>query len=69
MDAIRHIVAEARRHLTPGGWLMFEHGHDQGERARLTLHAAGYGEIFTAHDLAGTDRVSAGRLTQELRIQ
>lgn len=69
LDAIRHIVAEARKHLAPGGWLMFEHGYDQGERARLTLHAAGYGDIFTAHDLAGTDRVSAGRLTQEVPIE
>ena len=69
MDAIRHIVAEAKSHLEPGGWLMFEHGYDQGERSRLTLHAAGYEEIFTAHDLAGTDRVSAGRLTHEPPVQ
>ena len=69
MDAIRHIVAEAKGHLAPGGWLMFEHGYDQGERARLTLHAAGYEKIFTAHDLAGTDRVSAGRLTHEPQLQ
>ena len=63
LDAIRRIVAEAKSHLGPGGWLMFEHGYDQGERARLLLHGAGYEGIFTAHDLAGTDRVSAGRLT------
>jgi release factor glutamine methyltransferase len=69
MDAVRRIVSEAKSHLAPGGWLMFEHGYDQGERARLTLHAAGYEEIFTAHDLAGTDRVSAGRLTHEPPVQ
>jgi hypothetical protein len=48
---------------------MFEHGHDHGERSRLLLHAAGFVEIFTAHDLARTDRVSAGRLTSELRVE
>jgi release factor glutamine methyltransferase len=69
LDAIRHIVKHAKEHLAPGGWLLFEHGHDQGERARLLLHAQGYEQIFTAHDLAGTDRVSAGRLTLELRVQ
>lgn len=69
LDAIRHIVKHAREHLSPGGWLLFEHGHDQGERARLLLHSEGYESIFTAHDLAGTDRVSAGRLTVELRVQ
>lgn len=69
LDAIRHIVKHAKEHLAPGGWLLFEHGHDQGERARLQLHAEGYEEIFTAHDLAGIDRVSAGRLTLQLRVQ
>jgi len=69
LDAIRHIVKHAKEHLAPGGWLLFEHGHDQGERARLLLHTQGYEEIFTAHDLAGIDRVSAGRLTLELRVE
>ena len=69
LDAIRHIVKHAKKHLGPGGWLLFEHGHDQGERARLQLHAEGYTEIFTAHDLAGIDRVSAGRLTLQLQVQ
>lgn len=69
LDAIRHIVSHAQEHLAPGGWLIFEHGHDQGERARLLLHAKGYEEIFTAHDLAGIDRVSAGRLTLQLRVE
>jgi release factor glutamine methyltransferase len=68
LDAIRHIVRHAKEHLAPGGWLYFEHGHDQGERARLLLHTQGYEAIFTAHDLAGIDRVSAGRLTVELRV-
>jgi release factor glutamine methyltransferase len=69
LDAIRQIVSGGKTHLKPGGWLLFEHGHDQGERARLMLHAAGYTEIFTAHDLAGIDRVSAGRLTLELVVE
>ncbi len=69
LDAIRHIVKTAKAYLVPGGWLLFEHGHDQGEQARLLLHSQGYEQIFTAHDLAGTDRVSAGRLTLELRVE
>lgn len=69
MDAIREIVTKGKQHLKPGGWLLFEHGHDQGERARLLLHGAGYVEIFTAHDLARIDRVSAGRLTPENKLQ
>src|SRR5690606_23736537 len=30
LDAIREIVAGAPGHLRPGGWLLLEHGHDQG---------------------------------------
>jgi len=68
MEAIRHIVEGGKPHLLPGGWLLFEHGHDQGERARLLLQEAGFGDIFTERDLAGTERVTAGRLTAALRV-
>lgn len=61
LDDIRHIVAGAGAHLDAGGWLLFEHGWDQGEAARELLHAAGYAEVFTAQDLEQRDRVSGGR--------
>jgi release factor glutamine methyltransferase len=63
LDAIQRIVAEARRHLVAGGWLLFEHGYDQAGRARQLLQAAGYADIFSARDLAGIERVAGGRLT------
>ncbi|MEP6939217.1 MAG: peptide chain release factor N(5)-glutamine methyltransferase [Rudaea sp.] len=62
LDAIRAIVREARLHLKAQGWLLFEHGHDQGHAARDLLVAAGYREIFTANDLEGRERVSGGRV-------
>lgn len=58
---IRRIVADARAHLRPGGWLLFEHGWNQGDACRALLQQAGYGEVFTAQDLEGRDRVSGGR--------
>ncbi len=58
---IRRIVAGARDALVPGGWLLFEHGWDQGEACRTLLEAAGYREVFTAKDLEQRDRVSGGR--------
>ena len=60
LDAIRRIVADARAHLEPGGWLLFEHGWNQGDAARALLHAAGYTQVFTAQDLESRDRVSGG---------
>jgi release factor glutamine methyltransferase len=61
LDAIRLIVAGARAHLAAGGWLLFEHGHDQAARCRTLLDAAGYAAVASHRDLAGIERVTAGR--------
>jgi release factor glutamine methyltransferase len=61
LDAIRSIVAAAPGHLHPHGWLLFEHGHDQGSSARDLLAQSGFVETFTAVDLEQRDRVSGGR--------
>jgi release factor glutamine methyltransferase len=60
-ECIAAIVAAARDHLNPGGWLLFEHGHDQAARARARLNGAGFSAVFTVCDLAGLERVSGGR--------
>ncbi|MFC5743833.1 peptide chain release factor N(5)-glutamine methyltransferase [Dyella tabacisoli] len=62
LDAIRHIVEAAREHLNPDGWLLLEHGWNQGPAVRELLNAQGYRDVFTALDLEGRDRVSGGRL-------
>jgi release factor glutamine methyltransferase len=62
LDAIRIIVRDARAHLRPGGWLMLEHGFEQGLAVRELLVAEDYTEIFTIRDLEGRERVSGGRL-------
>jgi release factor glutamine methyltransferase len=59
-DDIRRIVADARAHLEPGGWLLFEHGWNQGDVARALLREVGYAQVFTAQDLEARDRVSGG---------
>ncbi len=59
---IRRISREARRHLVPGGRLMFEHGHDQAARTRILLRELGYEEVGSQADLAGIDRVTFARL-------
>ncbi|WP_432723568.1 peptide chain release factor N(5)-glutamine methyltransferase [Jeongeupia wiesaeckerbachi] len=64
-DGLKHvriIVAGAREHLAPHGYLLFEHGFDQGPASRALLADAGFVEVKTWTDLAGLDRVSGGRL-------
>jgi release factor glutamine methyltransferase len=60
LDSIRVLVAQAPEHLEPGGWLMLEHGFDQGAAVRALLAAAGLTRIATWRDLAGHERVSGG---------
>lgn len=60
--AIRKICAAAQTHLKANGWLMFEHGYDQGPAVRQLLSVRGYSDIFTAPDLEGRERVSGGCL-------
>jgi len=62
LDGIREIVAAASRHLTPAGWLVFEHGIGQAQHCRALLEAAGFREVFSRRDLAGIERVTGGRL-------
>ena len=62
LSCIRQIVAGASAHLNPGGWLLFEHGYDQGESSRNLLTAAAFKAALTHPDLAGIDRVSGAYL-------
>lgn len=58
LDAIRCIVTQSRSRLREGGWLLLEHGFDQGAAVRELLRQGGYEGVFTEPDLAGRERVS-----------
>ena len=62
LDALRQIAIESRTLLNPGGWLLLEHGYDQGPAVRALLNSAGYAEVRTIRDLAGIERVCCGRM-------
>ena len=61
LDAIRIIAREALAHVLPGGWLLLEHGWEQGAAVRAILEAAGWKEVATHGDLEDRDRVTLGR--------
>ncbi len=58
LDALRRIIADAPRHLRPPGWLLLEHGFDQGSAVRALLADARFTQIETMRDLSGHERVS-----------
>jgi release factor glutamine methyltransferase len=61
LDDIRRIVAEAPEHLFHDGWLLLEHGYDQGAAVRRLLLDRGFAEVATRRDLGGNDRITGGR--------
>lgn len=65
LDAIRSIAAAAPAHLRAAGWLLLEHGHDQGSAVRALLVAAGFQSVDTLRDLESRDRVTLGRAPPE----
>lgn len=60
LDDIRRISNEAKEHLTPGGWLMFEHGYNQALSVRQLLQQAGFFDVESLRDLSGIERVTIG---------
>ncbi|MBA2082827.1 peptide chain release factor N(5)-glutamine methyltransferase [Aeromonas veronii] len=57
---IRHIVTHAPAYLLTDGWLLLEHGWDQGEAVRQLLRDGGYREVATVRDYGDNDRVTLG---------
>ncbi|TBW49990.1 peptide chain release factor N(5)-glutamine methyltransferase [Marinobacter halodurans] len=62
LDDIREIAATAPDWLQPGGWLLVEHGYDQGAAVRDLFLAAGFSEVETGRDYGDNDRYTLGRI-------
>ena len=61
LSAIRTISTGARTRLVDGGWLLVEHGMDQGLAVRRIFEGDGYTGISTERDMEDRDRVTLGR--------
>ena len=61
----RRIVQQSPSYLKKEGWLLFEIGCDQGEAVSRLLVEAGFTEVRVIKDLAGLDRVVAGKRNRE----
>lgn len=65
LSAFKTIIAGAKDFLRADGWLLFEHGYDQGEAVRNILSQYKFRKIQTLADLAGLDRVTLGQINSE----
>ncbi|PAW00383.1 peptide chain release factor N(5)-glutamine methyltransferase [Vibrio coralliilyticus] len=62
---IKHISSQVLSFLQCDGWLMFEHGYDQGMAVREILGSLGYQNITTYKDYGENDRVTIGQFSPE----
>ncbi|AQL36143.1 MULTISPECIES: peptide chain release factor N(5)-glutamine methyltransferase [Pseudomonas syringae group] len=60
LDDLRTIIADASAHLNADGWLLLEHGYDQGPAVRELLIRHGFERIQTRRDLGEHERITFG---------
>ena len=63
MSAIHRIAVESLPMLEPGGYLIIEHGFEQGQATRSLLKSLDYQAVETKRDLANLERVTIGQKT------
>jgi len=56
------IIEQGRAFLLPDGWLLLEHGWQQGEAVRALFAKNDYQDVETTRDYGGNERLTAGRL-------
>ncbi|WP_297904403.1 peptide chain release factor N(5)-glutamine methyltransferase [Metallibacterium sp.] len=61
LDALRVIIHAAPEHLHARGWLLLEHGAEQGLAVRALLAARGFVEVRSLRDLQAHERVTLGQ--------
>jgi release factor glutamine methyltransferase len=62
LEALQQIVVQAPGHLTAGGSLLLEHGHEQSSAVQRLLRHQGFESIRTCLDLSGKTRITLGTL-------
>jgi len=63
---IQAIAEAAREHLISPGWLILEHGYDQGSLVKKTLETLGYSQVSIMEDLAKNERLTIGKWDGEM---
>lgn len=61
LDDIGAIIAGARSWLAPGGWLVLEIGHRQGDAVAALASQSGFQNVEVRNDLAHRPRIVAAR--------
>ncbi|MGY5956843.1 peptide chain release factor N(5)-glutamine methyltransferase [Kosakonia sp. BK9b] len=55
------IIDDAPSHLLPGGWLLLEHGWQQGAAVRELFNQRGWQQVETCRDYGNNERLTLGQ--------
>lgn len=58
---LAHIIATSKQYLKQQGWLLLEHGWQQGLTVRELFNENGYTNVETCLDYGGKERISLGQ--------
>lgn len=58
---LRTLIDEARRFILPGGWLLLEHGWQQGADVRALFDEYGWQQVATCRDYGDNERLTLGQ--------
>ena len=61
LDDIKIIISQSPAYLNTDGWLLIEHGYNQGQAVRDLLFDAGFSKVATHKDYNHLDRVTLGQ--------
>jgi|TARA_B110000046_G_scaffold184501_1_gene223136 release factor glutamine methyltransferase len=64
LDDLILVIGQSAAFLTPSGWLLVEHGYDQGAGVRALFAEVGFSSIETRRDYNQIERVTFGQLSQ-----
>ena len=67
LDAIREIARESKRYLRDKGWLLVEHGYQQGRQVQEIFTKNGFASVATMEDLADNERITLGCLQKDFK--
>ena len=61
LEMLADIVGQATHHMNAGGWLLLEHGYDQGTNVAALMARHQYRNVRTRRDAANIERVTLGQ--------
>ena len=61
LDDIKIIISQSSSYLNLNGWLVLEHGYNQGQVVSHLMSTAGFSQVVTMQDYNNLDRITLGQ--------